>query len=55
MDVRADQLSLAQGTYRSRTDGRHVAQDLSAINPDPVKGRVRELVDVVPVSASAQL
>ena len=36
---------------RGRTDGRHVAQNLGAINPYPVKCRVWENVDIIPIGA----
>ena len=36
---------------RGRTDGRHMAQDLRAVNPYPVECRVRKNVDIVPISA----
>src|SRR6266404_3144445 len=34
-----------------RTDGRHMAQDLGAIDPYPIERRVRENVDIVPIQA----
>ena len=40
---------------RGRTDGRHVAQNLGAVNPYPVKCRVRENVDIVPIGAGKSL
>ena len=52
-DVRINQLKKKRATdeSRDRTDGCHVAQDLGTIDPNPVEGRVWELVHIVPIDA----